>query len=326
VGEELTCRELFLQLHVTSRCNLRCTHCYAEGGARDMSPELFRRTLDAFDELRALREPERCWVQITGGEPLVHPSFAEFLKEAALRFPVKVLTNGTLVGREEAEFLAAHCLSVQVSFDGLEAEHDRVRGPGAFGPALEGLTYLREAGCRTVARMTVTESNVKEAIPLLDLLQARIDAFCVSRVVPMGGCRELLPPTDAYRELIYALYGKAKAGAPVAFRDPFFGPLLAVDRPHDPFSGCSAGVSNVCVTETGDVMPCRRLPIVLGNLATAGLAEVWEGSEVVRALRERSLKGACGSCEDVERCAGSRCVAYALTGDPLAADSGCIFL
>jgi MoaA/NifB/PqqE/SkfB family radical SAM enzyme len=65
--------ELFLQLHVTSRCNLRCAHCYAEGGARDMSPELLRRTLDAFDELRAVRGPARSWVQITGGEPLVHP-------------------------------------------------------------------------------------------------------------------------------------------------------------------------------------------------------------------------------------------------------------
>jgi radical SAM protein with 4Fe4S-binding SPASM domain len=239
---------------------------------------------------------------------------------------VKVLTNGTLIGREEAVFLAAHCLSVQVSFDGLQAEHDRVRGVGAFVQALGGIERLRESGCRTVARMTVTESNVGDALPLLDFLKGRIDSFCVSRVVPIGGCSEALPSTEGYRELIYALYARAVAGEPVALKDPFFGPLLATGRSQAEFSGCSAGISNVCVTETGDVMPCRRLPVVLGNVATDSLVDLYGKSELVRALRERRFGGACGSCEDLVRCGGSRCVAFALTGDPLAADPGCVFV
>jgi len=54
-------------------------------------------------------------------------------------------------------------------------------------------------------------------------------------------------------------------------------------------------------------------------------SEIWYGSELLKALRNRSLlKGKCGKCEYRETCGGCRGRAYASSGDYLAEDPVCL--
>ncbi len=54
------------------------------------------------------------------------------------------------------------------------------------------------------------------------------------------------------------------------------------------------------------------------------LATVYRHSPLFQTLRNSdNLHGKCGDCEFRNLCGGSRSRAYALTGDYLAADSGC---
>ena len=97
--------------------------------------------------------------------------------------------------------------------------------------------------------------------------------------------------------------------------------LAAGGRPYR----CTAGDSLVTVQPNGDLLPCRRMPVCVGNLAETPLAELYEESELFRALRDRERIGAgCQNCEHAAACGGGlKCLSHALTGDPFQADPGC---
>ena len=133
-------------------CNLRCAHCFnASGpGNRELSP-LSR------DEVKSLlNEAVAAGVRdvvFTGGEPFLHPEMAEIAGDALARFPVTILTNGTVVTDRLVERLAnaardsRYSLEIRVSMDApSEEENDRIRGKGSFEKALAGAARLEKAG------------------------------------------------------------------------------------------------------------------------------------------------------------------------------------
>jgi len=121
-------------IEITDHCNLRCPICYAESGPhrpgfRDLAT--VERMLDAV----VANEGEPDVVQISGGEPTLHPAFFAIL-DAAKRRPIKHLminTNGLRIAREPefAARLAAYQpgFEVYLQFDSLRDEvHQELRG------------------------------------------------------------------------------------------------------------------------------------------------------------------------------------------------------
>jgi radical SAM protein with 4Fe4S-binding SPASM domain len=79
-------------------------------------------------------------------------------------------------------------------------------------------------------------------------------------------------------------------------------------------SGCAAGVSGLTILPNGNVTPCRRLPLSLGNVRRNSLRRIWATSPILEALRDRSrYKGKCGSCRRWAHCRGCRAIAYAFS-------------
>jgi len=80
------------------------------------------------------------------------------------------------------------------------------------------------------------------------------------------------------------------------------------------------------VSHVGNVYPSGFLPIHAGNIKETPLQEIYQTAPIFKSLRDTSqLEGKCGACEFKEICGGSRARAYALTGDPLAAEPCCIY-
>jgi uncharacterized radical SAM superfamily Fe-S cluster-containing enzyme len=114
-----------LLIEVTDNCNLRCPTCYAGSGPERQTHrplEQIERMLDKAVE----NEGEPDVVQISGGEPTVHPQFFEIL-DAAKRRPIRHLmvnTNGVRIAREDgfAEQLAAYLpdFELYLQFDSLQ--------------------------------------------------------------------------------------------------------------------------------------------------------------------------------------------------------------
>ncbi|MCL7412654.1 MAG: radical SAM protein, partial [ANME-2 cluster archaeon] len=73
----------YLLVHTTTRCNLKCKHCYLGASTgEDMTMDVFRQIVDEFIAMGGLK------IMLSGGEPLLHPNiweFLEYLKASGLR-------------------------------------------------------------------------------------------------------------------------------------------------------------------------------------------------------------------------------------------------
>ncbi|HEY0565066.1 MAG TPA: radical SAM protein [Terriglobales bacterium] len=101
--EQHSCLSL---LEITDHCNLRCPTCYAASGPERVSYRSLEQIEFMLDAIVGNeREPDV--VQISGGEPTLHPQFFEVL-DAAKRRPIRHLmvnTNGLRIAAEE-DFVA----------------------------------------------------------------------------------------------------------------------------------------------------------------------------------------------------------------------------
>ncbi len=153
-GEGETCASgppvCVLLLEITLACNLRCPTCYADAHGHDfMSTDEVRQRLDTF-----FRSQQRLDVlMLSGGEPTIHPRFAEIL-DIALSYPigrVLVNTNGLRLNQSEplVEKLAAHRDRTELffSFSSFRAPvHERLYGRDLRVEKQAALEQARRAG------------------------------------------------------------------------------------------------------------------------------------------------------------------------------------
>lgn len=88
--------------------------------------------------------------------------------------------------------------------------------------------------------------------------------------------------------------------------------------------GCTAGVSLLTVMENGDLVPCRRMPIVVGNLQKENMYKLYNNNEVLRKLQKDSIPNDCNDCMHSKFCKGGlKCLTYAIYNDLNHKDVGC---
>ena len=342
--------EFFVQWHLTQRCNLRCTHCYQETGeaGEELSfPEIVSVIEETADMLEAWREAYGIdfspSFHVTGGEPLLHrdlPAILEAMKRR--RFAVYLLSNGTLISESWAERLASLGVDgVQVSLEGPGPIHESIRGPGSFAAALTGAQNLVAAGLRVIFNTTLSRLNAAsfpELVPLSKSLGVQELGF--ARLVPSGRGEALLDQMLSPEELL-AFYQETLDlevnGLDVGSGDPLATRIKVAKAPEDdgsaafPWGGCAAGVAGLTLLPDGTILPCRRLPVPLGNVRRDRLREIWAASPVLEALRDKTrYPGKCGACKRWAQCRGCRAIAYACskakgTPDFLAPDPQCFY-
>ena len=144
----------YLELQLTSRCNLRCRHCYiGDVEPRELGLVQVRSVLREFEEMQGLR------VLLTGGEPLLHSRFEEINEMLPDLFLRKVLfTNGVLLKKDVLNRLKVH--EIQVSIDGMAAAHDALRGAGTWDVALDAVRRALDAGFEVSVSTMVHTGNL----------------------------------------------------------------------------------------------------------------------------------------------------------------------
>jgi uncharacterized radical SAM superfamily Fe-S cluster-containing enzyme len=148
-------------IEVTDHCNLRCPICYADSGPhragyRDLAT--VERMLDAV----VANEGEPDVVQISGGEPTLHPDFFAILDAAKAR-PIRHLmvnTNGLRIAKEPdfAARLAQYNpgFELYLQFDSLRDEvHQVLRGAKLRDIRLRALEALNRHDISTTLVVTV---------------------------------------------------------------------------------------------------------------------------------------------------------------------------
>ena len=332
---------LLLQWHITERCNLRCAHCYQESYASAELPiqglleilEQFKRFLQT--PCAAGRPPMRGHITVTGGEPFVRrdfPDLLEILASYRKLFSFAILTNGTLINAEKAHWLQHLGVRfVQVSLEGSQATHDRIRGRGNFERTVEAIRHLVKARVCTLISFTAHRGNYREFEEVARLgRRLHVARVWADRLIPCGSGTDLvdllLTPEET-RELFETMKGvRDNAKRFWLFNCTEIGMRRALQflvgggRPYS----CTAGDTLVTVMPNGDLYPCRRMPIRVGNLLETPLSELYD-CDLFQDLRDPDRVSAdCQSCAYARLCRGGlKCLSYAVTGDPFQTDPGC---
>ena len=148
-------------VEITETCNLRCPVCYADSGP-DTGRHLGLAEIEAMLDTVVANEGEPDVVQISGGEPTLHPDFFAVLDAAKAR-PIRHLmvnTNGLRLASEPgfAERLAAYQpgLEVYLQFDSVhDATLKALRGAELADTHRRALERLEAARLSTTLVMTV---------------------------------------------------------------------------------------------------------------------------------------------------------------------------
>jgi radical SAM protein with 4Fe4S-binding SPASM domain len=319
--------EFFVQWHLTEACNLWCKHCYqGERSIEEMPfPDIKKTVAEISDMIDDWSEAYGVEfsrsMNITGGEPFLRRDCFDILGEIKKKgFEVSLLTNGTLVTRERAQRLADLGVdAVQVSMEGAEDVHDAIRGKGSYDAAVAGVEWLVDCGLAVTLNVTVSDLNAEQVKKVVAFgSHAGVKRIGFSRLVPAGKGRALLSQMltqERLRELYGSLFSLELKSLEIVTGDPVATQMKIKsngDAGDTAMSGCSAGVAGLTILPNGNVTPCRRLPLSLGNVRKDSLREIWAASPVLEALRDRSrYKGKCGACSRWAACRGCRAIAYA---------------
>ena len=212
-------RQLFWEC--TLRCNLNCRHCGSDCTASALTPDMpFEDFEKVLLRIREAYNPKDILVIFSGGEPLMRKDLAQCGRRVhELGFPWGLVTNGFLLTPKKAlELLKCGMRAATVSMDGLEDEHDWMRGvPGSFRRADEAIRYLASVSFLSFDVVTcVTKKNIGQLSQIKEyLIGAGVKAWRLFTVFPVGRAAadpDLQLTPEQYRSLMDFIVACRKEG------------------------------------------------------------------------------------------------------------------
>jgi radical SAM protein with 4Fe4S-binding SPASM domain len=319
-----------LQWHITERCNWHCKHCYQSEEYKKEELSLaqmkvvFNQYILLIKHLGIHRNS--AFINVTGGEPFMRKDFFEFLKYLHKKghlFNLGILSNGSFITKKNAKKLKSLGVSYyQISIEGLEEYNDSIRGKGSFKKIIRAIKILNSEGIRTHTSLTLTNDNIKDIPELCNILEkAGTHKINTRRLIPIGtGTQfknQIIEPLALQN--YYILSKKINENFKKEGKEFYI------------HIGCESGVFNdevlnekekkncaiidgriITVMSNGDVLPCRRLPVVIGNVINQNLFELWYSSNFLWELRNlNNAHPFCKKCKNFDSCfGGAKCLTY----------------
>lgn len=333
---------------MTQACALACRHCRAEAVPTAHPLELGFQEGAAF--LRQIVEFGDPLPQLilTGGDPLKRKDLFELIDEARrLGIGVSITPAATeALTREVLVRLKEHGVEgLGLSLDGSSAQnHDSIRGvPGTFDRTMQAIRWAQELEMPLQVNTLVSAETAADVPAIYELLKP----FAVTRwslffliTVGRGKVLQPLSPEDG-EKLMTWIYETSKISPfTVATTEAPSYRRVALERMRDEGLtgeqikrtgayrgfGIRDGHGIMFVSNTGDICPAGFLPLVVGNVRSDRVVDVYRNSPAFRSLHDPArFEGRCGYCEYHALCGGSRARAYGATGNLLAEDPFCVY-
>lgn len=306
---------------LTLRCNMRCLHCGSVAGKARKNELSIEECFRVADELLGLGCRQIAFI---GGEIFFYRGWEKVARRmsdgGAL---VNIITNAYSLGDEEiAQIKEANLSNVGISLDGMEKNHDLIRGKkGAYQRVLSAFKRLNQAGIPIAVVTSLLDFNVADLEQIHDLLAAHpVEIWQLQIVTGMGnmaGRQEYLLHPARIGEITNFIREKRRAGALRVYAGDDIGyfdenEVYLRSRPGtiSVWNGCQAGMRVVGIDSAGNVKGCESIysdKFIEGNLREESLTDIWtkEGNFAYNRNFEVSmLTGACASCDKGSICRG----------------------
>jgi len=254
-------------------CNYDCEHCYlGEKQFAGMDWPGRERLLNVMAQAGVL------WLQLTGGEPLIDPLFAETHARAYdMGMMIQISSNGSrldqprtlevLTTRRPYRLTLSIYGATEESYDGM------TRRRGSFKRFMRGLAAAHEAGLHMRINCVLSNRNAHER----DAMKAIADQYGI--------------PSFEYTNITPTIHGTGEVLPSQAYE---------VLRKHDPYTGCNAGITHFHADPQGRASICK-----IGRESQIDLmAEGAEGLRKLAAIGDRltTRHGGCSGCTLQKTC------------------------
>ena len=322
-----------LQWHLSENCNLKCLHCYQENHKPIQLK--YEQLVEIYNQFKELLKKKKMkgHINITGGEPLCNPhlfKILDLIKQDEDLISFSILTNGTLITEEMAKKIKSYNpYYVQVSLEGGKKTNDYIRGNGTYKKIANGIINLRNQNIFTSISFTATRLNYKEFPKVVKYARKyNVNNVWSDRYIPLGDSedRNLAMDYKQTREYLEIMNNERNKLLKIKNNNTTISMYRALQfqMTNDFAYGCTAGDTLLTVMENGDLVPCRRMPIVVGNLFKIKMYDLYVKSDILKELREKKIPDECVECEHSEMCHGGlKCLTYAMYKDLNHKDYGC---
>ena len=309
----------YLFWECTTRCNLHCRHCGSDCTAPGSSPDMpLEDFLRAFDTIPRSAIVPRFTVVLTGGEPLLRPDIEEVGRAIRRRGAGwSMVSNGWFYDEQmHRRLMAAGMGALTISLDGLEVEHDWMRGrEGCYQRTLNAIALAARERCLNFDVVTcVNQRNLPQLQQIHDLLASLgVKQWRIFTIIPIGRAKddpELHLTNAQFVELMEFI--KVKREKPVSAMNVTFSCEGYLGRyewqvRQNPFF-CHAGINIASVLIDGTICACPnidRQAFGQGNIYRDSLWEVWNNRFEPFRNRSWARRGMCKDCRKFRDCRGN---------------------
>lgn len=305
---------MYLFWECTLRCNLNCLHCGSDCSKDASVPDMpFDDFLNAILPLHKHYKRDAIIVIITGGEPLMRKDLAENgrrLRENGFRWGI--VTNGILYDKEKQnELLNAGLGSITLSLDGLEDNHNWLRGTSvAYKKALNALELIGSQKRLNADVVTcVNQRNFSELDKISDLVHQHGLSQRLFTISPIGRAKdnpELFLTNAQMKEMMDFIVEKRKEGHEISFScEGYTGKYE--EQVREGFFFCRAGIHIGSILADGSIGACPNIDhsFVQGNIYKDDFADVWMSRFQDFRNRSWARTGICADCKEFKYCNGN---------------------
>ena len=267
--------------------NTQFTYCHYLTANHSEQGKVF---LDYLDFLK--KNNFKGHINITGGEPFIHPDFFKVIsmfEENNITFGI--LTNGTFLNEEKVQKLSSYkkLSFVQISLDGTRRMHDEIRGDGNFKKAINGIRLLNKYNIQSMAAFTAHKKNIHKLRAVIRLCKReKVKVFWADRLIPTNSYEDMLSTEEflSMAKLLQKESVRAKESKRCVTDIRVNRALMFLGGSNTIYH-CSAGINLLTILANGDLLPCRRMPIVIGNTLENSIINLCESSSVIKALKDK---------------------------------------
>lgn len=169
---------------ITHKCNLDCCYCFSRN-SKSCEPnyEFVNQVISNIKNAEVMR------VILTGGEPLIDLEKLFYILENISKNKMGIIlsTNGTMIDKNLSIKISRYITAIQISLDGKQTTHDRIKGKGNFKKSIEGINYCIENGTFTQVNLVPTKLNRTEIIDIISLCEELgVNRFHLFPIIPRG--------------------------------------------------------------------------------------------------------------------------------------------
>lgn len=197
---------------VTYRCNLRCNMCHSLSLIEDVENRDDSRKEVTSEQIKNMirKLPRKTLITFTGGEPFLRKDITDILSSACKDYKCHVITNGTLINQEIAEFLvelrarsimSSGLMMVGFSIIGPEDIHDEAVGKkGSFQKTISAIKLIQKMKKQTHSRypmIHLTSVITRKNVSYLSLI------YSLAKDLKLDYCNFVLENTSQFSRSQY---------------------------------------------------------------------------------------------------------------------------